>query len=59
MILKCNCGDHRSAGAAYQNQKYGFGRRVFNLTKTGGARCTVCLWTKTPEDVNKEKKSNA
>ncbi len=42
MIAKCICGDHRLAGAAYQNSRYGYGYRVYNRLGKGGGRCTIC-----------------
>lgn len=36
-IKKCTCKDHE-----YQDEKYGKGNRVFNITKLGKWRCTVC-----------------
>ena len=42
MIKYCpKCTDYRSAGAQFQNAKYGLGMRVFNKTQKG-FRCTVC-----------------
>ena len=31
-----------SSGAAYQDEKYGVGRRVHTFSAKGNARCTVC-----------------
>lgn len=39
-ILPCGCK------SAFQDDTYGIGRRVHNVTKAGGSRCTVCLKTK-------------
>jgi len=35
-ILKCDCVSD------YQDEKYGKGNRMHNLTKDGGTRCSVC-----------------
>jgi hypothetical protein len=35
MITSCNCFNE------FQDKTYGYGRRVFNVCKTG-LRCTVC-----------------
>ena len=35
-IINCTC-QH-----AFQDQRYGPGRRVANVTKDGSGRCTVC-----------------
>jgi hypothetical protein len=46
MIAPCTtCKDYRSDAAKWQDQKYGHGKRVFNVC--GGkqrdkARCTIC-----------------
>ena len=44
LIRQCECGDFIGAGAAFQNAKYGYGRRVFNKGAAVGkkAGCTVC-----------------
>ena len=44
MIKKCGCtGDKagNTAGANFQDQKYGKGNRIVNETNSG-YRCTVC-----------------
>ena len=40
MILKCSCKH------AYQDKRYGPGKRVHNKCRTGKYRCTVCGDTK-------------
>ena len=35
-IINCSCS------SAFQDQRYGKGRRLANATKSGDGRCTVC-----------------
>uniref|UniRef100_A0A6M3JDN0 Uncharacterized protein n=1 Tax=viral metagenome TaxID=1070528 RepID=A0A6M3JDN0_9ZZZZ len=50
MIIKCICRSDKhgnTKGVEYQEQKYGYGNRVFNKTKELKTyRCTICGFTK-------------
>ena len=45
IIARCDCqhpkNSNNTTGARFQDQEYGKGMRVHNVTK-GGRRCTVC-----------------
>ena len=36
------CKDWDTPAARYQNELYGYGKRVFNKRANGGYRCTIC-----------------
>lgn len=52
MILSCfRCSDNSGAGAKFQDEKYGDGKRVHNECAKSGTgaiqyRCTVCETTR-------------
>lgn len=52
VIKKCECINE------YQDKKYGYGNRVFNINpKTGTGHCTVCGKQKsTPKEIVIDKK---
>jgi hypothetical protein len=50
IVKNCKC-EH-----AYQDEKYGRGKRLHNALPNGGARCTVCGLTTDKGSEGKKKK---